>query len=220
MKADGHKRSSFAPAIAVLHRKNEKVTLTSGASQSIRFCRSSFCKSLCKCHHHEMSCIDFASMVAHSLKNAVRARPDSPGCGRCGYPIIGLSEPRCPECGSPFVIVGISAREWPRPVYPFGRLILCLVPLSTIWLALFGLMPFALFFTGAIVVCGVEMASVEKLNCLHRQQLRAWQQQSCHAYFPARSVSSGRNETGARVVSSTADAKVTTSGGQATNKSW
>lgn len=27
-------------------------------------------------------------------------------CQRCGYPLIGLPEPRCPECGEPFDRIG------------------------------------------------------------------------------------------------------------------
>jgi hypothetical protein len=30
-------------------------------------------------------------------------------CGACGYPLRGLSEPRCPECGRPFEMAAIDA---------------------------------------------------------------------------------------------------------------
>jgi hypothetical protein len=32
----------------------------------------------------------------------VRYVPDPTECARCSYPLMGLSEPRCPECGHPF----------------------------------------------------------------------------------------------------------------------
>jgi hypothetical protein len=36
-------------------------------------------------------------------------RPGQPGhCHQCGYPLYGLPEPRCPECGTP-------AAPWPLP---------------------------------------------------------------------------------------------------------
>lgn len=30
------------------------------------------------------------------------ALPDEPTCRRCGYILRGLTQPRCPECGTPF----------------------------------------------------------------------------------------------------------------------
>lgn len=56
----------------------------------------------------------------------VRARKRLPlwqpwQCRRCGYPLIGLSKPRCPECGQPFPsaqlasLVPPAATESPDP---------------------------------------------------------------------------------------------------------
>jgi hypothetical protein len=35
-------------------------------------------------------------------KDRRQRRPEGPRCQKCGYLLIGLPEPRCPECGTPF----------------------------------------------------------------------------------------------------------------------
>ncbi|MCB9850312.1 MAG: hypothetical protein H6817_06365 [Phycisphaerales bacterium] len=35
--------------------------------------------------------------------------PDAEVCERCGYLLIGLTEPRCPECGTPYDMAAISS---------------------------------------------------------------------------------------------------------------
>ena len=46
----------------------------------------------------------FALMLALSMWATSRTRRmyESDTCFYCGYPLLGLSEPRCPECGHPF----------------------------------------------------------------------------------------------------------------------
>jgi hypothetical protein len=45
----------------------------------------------------------YAAAVAVPTWQAFRRRMHTPGiCDACGYTLIGLSEPRCPECGTPF----------------------------------------------------------------------------------------------------------------------
>jgi len=36
------------------------------------------------------------------FRHFVRAELARHPCWECGYSLIGLSEPRCPECGTPF----------------------------------------------------------------------------------------------------------------------
>lgn len=42
------------------------------------------------------------SIIACLRGPAIRAFKHPGLCGRCGYPLHGLTEPRCPECGTPF----------------------------------------------------------------------------------------------------------------------
>jgi hypothetical protein len=50
-------------------------------------------------------------------RRLARTRPWRPGletdahCGRCGYIVKGLAEPRCPECGADLRDVGVRAQE-------------------------------------------------------------------------------------------------------------
>ena len=50
------------------------------------------------------------SSVAAALfwRHSKRSEPAAPRCGRCGYPVVGLSSERCPECGSFFAEVGVD----------------------------------------------------------------------------------------------------------------
>lgn len=41
-------------------------------------------------------------LLPRNLRNERRKRAEGPRCARCGYLLIGLTDPRCPECGTPF----------------------------------------------------------------------------------------------------------------------
>jgi len=43
-----------------------------------------------------------AALLIHLWRRAIRPTDDLPRCSRCDYPLIGLPEPRCPECGTAF----------------------------------------------------------------------------------------------------------------------
>ncbi len=45
-----------------------------------------------------------ATAIAHRYR--VVGEPDPLTCAECGYSLIGLTEPRCPECGAPFALQG------------------------------------------------------------------------------------------------------------------
>jgi hypothetical protein len=46
--------------------------------------------------------------VLYAIVPAVKPRQAS--CGRCGYPVAGLTSPACPECGGDLSRVGVSTR--------------------------------------------------------------------------------------------------------------
>src|SRR3954449_9011238 len=45
-------------------------------------------------------------------------------CIGCNYPLRGLTEPRCPECGRPFDLVDRETFNSGRPLTAFDRLVL------------------------------------------------------------------------------------------------
>jgi lipid-A-disaccharide synthase-like uncharacterized protein len=48
-------------------------------------------------------------LIYRPATNKVRARPDVPVCGQCGYVVRGISSLTCPECGSDLREVGVLA---------------------------------------------------------------------------------------------------------------
>lgn len=51
----------------------------------------------------------YAAILYKVTRNYARSRRLPPGsCGECGYLLLGLREPRCPECGTPFNWEGVQ----------------------------------------------------------------------------------------------------------------
>ena len=69
------------------------------------------------------------ALVHWCVVSARSAQVENPVCGVCAYDVRGLIEPRCPECGTAFSAGGIRSREFPRPVYPLGILV--------VWITIF-----------------------------------------------------------------------------------
>ncbi len=50
-------------------------------------------------------------VLGHRINQAMRAELQPPRCLKCGYPLHGLPEPRCPECGTAFDSVRMGHEE-------------------------------------------------------------------------------------------------------------
>lgn len=47
------------------------------------------------------------SVIVRAARAEIRCAPSDVRCRGCGYLLLGLSEPRCPECGVRFELPGV-----------------------------------------------------------------------------------------------------------------